>query len=295
MKRACVFLHGTRAVAAEVARELVATLVANGVDVEALPDDAERLGPAVEVARRETFGEGADLLFALGGDGTMLRAAAIVAKAETPLLGINLGRLGFLTQIERHELPAALERLLTDGFGIEERMTVEGEVLVNGEVTERLWALNDVIVEKQAPGRLIKLAVAIDGLPVSSFAADGVIVATPTGSTAYSFSAHGPVVSPALDCMVVTPVSAHMLFDRSLIVSPGETVSISVLPDPDAVSLSLDGHRGMELIAGAEVRIRRGSTRARFVRITDTPFWSLVRSKFGLRRTGDPWVEEEDA
>jgi NAD+ kinase len=174
-------------------------------------------------------------------------------------------------------------RILSDGFEVEERMTLEGEVYVHGQLAERLWALNDVIVEKLAPGRLIKLAVAIDGVPFTSFAADGLVVATPTGSTAYSFSAHGPIVAPGLDCVVLTPVSAHMLFDRSIVVGPRDVISITVLPDPDAVSLSLDGRKGIELITGAEVRVHGGSKRVRLAKVSGEPFWSLVRTKFGLR------------
>jgi NAD+ kinase len=287
VKRAGIVLHGSRAAAAEVGRDLAAALASNGVAVVALPEDAERLGPTADAAGPEHFGEGLDIAFVLGGDGTMLRAAALVASAGTPLLGVNLGRLGFLTQIERDELQAAVQTILEHGFDTEERMTLEGEVCTDGRVSERLWALNDVIVEKLSPGRLINLGVTIGGAPFTSFGADGLIVATPTGSTAYSFSAHGPVVSPTLDCVLLTPVSAHMLFDRSIVVGPREEICITVLPDPDAVSLSLDGRKGMELVTGAEVRVRGGSTRVRLAKLGAKPFWTLVRTKFGLKGAGE--------
>ena len=283
MKRAGIVLHGTRAAAAEVGRMLAEQLVARGVSVVAVPDDGERLGQAVDIVAAERLGERTDLVFVLGGDGTMLRAASLVAASGTPLLGVNLGRLGFLTHIERDELDDVLERLVRDEYEVEERMTLEGEVIMHGEIAERIWAFNDVIIEKLSPGRLIKLSVAIDEVPFTSLAADGLIVSSPTGSTAYSFSAHGPVVSPQLDCLIATPVSAHMLFDRSIVISPRETFTITVLPDCDAVSLSLDGRKGVELATGAVIHVRAGASRVRMARVTATPFWTIVRTKFGLR------------
>ncbi|MCA1832041.1 MAG: NAD(+)/NADH kinase [Actinomycetota bacterium] len=286
MKKVALFLHATRAIAAQLGRSLATELSSHGIEVVALPEDAGRLGAPV-VATPAAGLSGTELALVLGGDGTMLRAAALFHESGTALLGVNLGRLGFLTQLERDEVSGALEKILADGFEVEERMTLEGEVFTAGEVIERLWALNDIIVEKLSPGRMIKLGVAINSVPFTSFGADGLIVATPTGSTAYSFSAHGPVISPSLDCMVLTPVSAHMLFDRSIVVRPDETIEITVLPDPDAVSLILDGRKGIELAAGAMVRIRAGKTRVRLARVSEPPFWTLVRTKFGLKGSDD--------
>jgi NAD+ kinase len=286
VKRTALFLHATRALAAQLGRSLASDLSSRGIEVVALPEDASRLGAPV-VATPAAELTGIDLAFVLGGDGTMLRAAAMFTPGGTPLLGVNLGRLGFLTQLERDELSGGLEKILADGFGIEERMTLEGEVFAGGEVVEHLWALNDIIVEKLSPGRMIKLGVAINDVPFTSFGADGLIVATPTGSTAYSFSAHGPVVSPSLDCMVLTPVSAHMLFDRSIVVGPAETIAITVLPDPDAVSLILDGRTALDLASGTVIRIRPGRLRVRLARVNESPFWTLVRTKFGLKGSGD--------
>lgn len=282
MKRAGLFLHGDRPEAASVGRWLAEGLRARGIEVRALPADAARLGGGVAAVDAAAFGEDLDLVFALGGDGTLLRAAALVSSSGAPLLGVNLGRLGFLAELERAELEGALDRICSEGFEVEERMTLEGEVLVAGRAAERLWALNDVIVVKLSPGRLIKLAVSIDGEPFTVFACDGLIVATPTGSTAYSFSAHGPVVSPRLDCLVLTPVSPHRLFDRAIVVGPAETIAITVLPDPDAAALSADGRKGIELAAGTEVRIRAGPRRLRLAKVEPAPFWRLVREKFGL-------------
>lgn len=280
MRRAGLVLNADRPEACEVGRWLAAALAARGVAVEALPADAGRLGEPVAPAP-ERFPAGVDLVFVLGGDGTLLRAAELAYRAGVPLLGVNLGRLGFLASLERGELEEALDRIVADGVAVDERMVIEGEVVVAGS-SEPLWAMNDAIIQKVAIGRAIKLAASVDGEPFISVSADGLIVATPTGSTAYSFSAGGPVVSPRLDCLIVTPVAPHGLFDRSLIVSPAETVVVEVLPDPDVASLSLDGRKAIELVPGSQVRLRAGARRVKLARATARPFWGLVRDKFGL-------------
>ena len=282
MKRVCLFLHGDRAEAESIGRWLASSLVSRGIGVCALAPDAARLGEQVTVEDEAGFGSDLDLVFVLGGDGTLLRAAAMVLGAGAPLLGVNLGRLGFLAEIERGELEAALDRIINDGFDVEERMTLEGEVEQGGEVVERFIAINDIIASKTIPGRLIKLGLAIGGEMFTTVAADGLIVATPTGSTAYSFSAHGPIVSPQLDCLIVTPVAPHTLFDRSMVVSRNEAVTITVLPDPDAVSLSVDGRKAVELTTGALVRVRAADARLRLAQVESSPFWQLVREKFRL-------------
>lgn len=282
MKRMGLFLHGDRAEAEAMGRWLTASLASRGIAVCALAPDAARLGESVIVVDEAGFGSDLDLVFVLGGDGTLLRAAAMVVPTGAPLLGVNLGRLGFLAEIERGELEAALDRIINEGFDVEERMTLEGEVEQGGEVVEQFIAINDIIVSKTIPGRLIKLGLAIGGEMFTTVAADGLIVATPTGSTAYSFSAHGPIVSPQLDCLVVTPVAPHTLFDRSMVVSRNEAVTITVLPDPDAVSLSIDGRKAVELTTGALVRVRAADPRLRLAKVDSSPFWQLVREKFRL-------------
>lgn len=282
MKRAGLFLHGDRHEAETVGRWLASELRARGIEACALPPDAARLGPETRAVEESRFGDGLDIVFVLGGDGTLLRAGAMAVESGVPLLGVNLGRLGFLAEVERGELDQALDRITNDDFELEDRMTLVGEVVIAGNATERFLALNDIIVSKVTPGRLIKLAASIDGEQFTTFAVDGVIVATPTGSTAYSFSAHGPVVSPRLDCLILTPVSPHMLFDRAIIASPSEEIVLTVLPDPDPVSLSVDGRKEVELVSGAEVRARAGDRRLKLAKVEGRPFWRLVRDKFRL-------------
>lgn len=282
MRRAGLVLHADRKEAQEIGRWLASTLSVRGVEVCALPADAARIGEDAVAVSSETFDRGFDLIFVLGGDGTFLRAAELAYRSGTPLLGVNLGRLGFLAALEQGELERAIDRILSDGFEVSERMTIDGEIVVEGSAGEQLWALNDVIISKLTPGRLISLAVAVGGEAFTVFAADGLVVATPTGSTAYTFSIRGPIVDPALDCLIVTPVSPHMLFDRAVVVGPSQTITVTVLDDPDAVALSADGRKWVELPAGAEVRLRAGARRLRLAMVDSMPFWRLVREKFRL-------------
>ena len=280
MKRAGVILHAERDEAASTARALVQTLVDRGVDVWALEGDDRRMGVNGINAAPE-LPDDLDLVFVFGGDGTLLRAAEAVGRSGVPLLGINFGHLGFLSELERSDLDEGLKRLLDNGFIVEDRLVLEAEVDDGGRV-ETLRALNDIIVAKVTTGRAVRLAVSLGGEPLVSWAADGVIVATPTGSTAYSFSAGGPVVSPHIDCIIVTPVSPHGLFARSVIAPPDEDVELLLQGTEDAASLSADGLPAIKLSPGARVRIRAAKDRIRLAKLQPRPFWRLVREKFHL-------------
>lgn len=283
MKTAAIVLHADRSESVEVGRRLAAALDARGVRVSATPEDAARLKDSVASISDADLDTGFDLMFALGGDGTFLHAAQMAIRSGTPLLGVNLGRIGFLSALERHALDDALvDTIIGRDLQITERLTVECEIVVAGEVTHRLWALNDISISKLEPGRLIKLRLAIDGEPFANLSADGIIVSTPTGSTAYSFSAGGPIVSPAVDCLIVTPVSPHLFFDRSIVVGPGEEVQVTILPDPDSVGVSPDGRPWVEAGPGSLVRVRPAARRLRLAVVEPAPFWRLVRTKFGL-------------
>jgi len=278
LRRVGLVVHGGRAGALDAAREIIAWLRERGVVTRSL---AEEPVGAAEVRPAPAFGEGLDLVVSVGGDGTLLRAARIADAARVPLLGVNVGRLGFLAEVEPSDVPAILGELLAGRTGVEERLalvaTPEG-----ASWTEPEWALNEVIVEKTARHRLISLRTEIDGEHVTTFSADGVIVATPTGSTAYSFSARGPIVAPDLACLVLTPVSPHMVFDRAMVLSPAAEVTLEVRGEEPGL-LSADGRTGLELPVGARVRIRRAEHPIRLVRRDGSPsFFSLVREKFWL-------------
>jgi len=268
-------VHPGRSAAVEAAGTLSAWLEERDIATSRI-DGAE----AEDATKAAAFGRGLDLVVSVGGDGTFLRAAHVASRVDVPVLGVKVGRMGFLTEVEPEQATPVLERMLEGTARIEERLAVLGEV--EGSALEPQWALNEVIVEKSARHRLIRLAVIVDETYVTTFSADGVIVATPTGSTAYSFSAGGPIVSPWVPCVIVTPIAAHMVFDRSLVLAADQRVAMEVVGEEPGL-LSADGRASLELPVGARVRIERAGTPARFVRRDDAPaFHALVRDKFDL-------------
>jgi NAD+ kinase len=231
-----------------------------------------------------------DLVVAVGGDGTFLRAAHVAAQVGSPVLGVKVGRLGFLTEVEPPAAAALIREALAGRARIEERLAVVAEPADDGTSFPLQWAMNEIMVEKRARHRLIRLKVAVDGEYVTTFSADGVIVATPTGSTAYSFSARGPIVSPDVPCLVVTPIAAHMVFDRSFVLGAGRIVSLEVVGDEPGL-VSADGRDTHEIPVGTQVRIHASDRPARFVRRDDAAgFLTRVREKFDL-----PGEADEDA
>jgi NAD+ kinase len=245
--------------------------------------------------------DGLDLAVSLGGDGTMLRTVQLAGPAGVPVMGVNLGHLGYLTEVEPAALEEALERFLAGDHDIEERMTLEVAVeraggpessssegasadpdarTSLGTAGTRL-ALNEALVEKTAAGHTVRLAASVAGRPFISYLADGLLVATPTGSTAYNLSVRGPIVSPVLRAMVVTPVSAHMLFDRSLVLAPAEWLRLELLGTKVA-SLVVDGSPVSELAAGDAVVCRVGRHPARLVTFGPRDFYGILKAKFGL-------------
>ncbi len=290
--------HHQRAEAAVLARAAADWLAARGHRAWLTPEDAAALG-APDLLGEHPAGA-ADLVVSLGGDGTMLRAVQMLDGAAVPVLGVNVGLLGYLTEVEPQAMTAALERFLAGpgpgDWAVEQRMMVDAHLHRADDTSTRsvggtpsssvgadtAWrALNEGVLEKQDPGHTIRLLVRIDGELFTSYAADGLIVATPTGSTAYSLSARGPVVSPRHRALLVTPVSPHMLFDRSLVLDPDETVDVEVAGHRP-VALSIDGHRTASLAEGDVVRFRASAETARFVRFERRRFHQILKTKFGL-------------
>ena len=223
-----------------------------------------------------------DLVVSLGGDGTLLRAVAGTLGSTTPVMGVNLGRLGYLTEVEPAGLEDALGRFLSGTFEIEERMTLAVELRApGGEVLSTRSALNEVSVEKTEPGHTVRVAASIDDLPFVTYAADGLLLASPTGSTAYNLSARGPLLSPRLRAMVLTPVSPHMLFDRPMVLAPDQQVALEVLGPRPAV-LVVDGLTIGALEPGAVVTCTEGTHPARLVTFGGRAFHSILRAKFQL-------------
>jgi NAD+ kinase len=274
-----VVAHHDRGEAAVLARQAVEWLTDRGHEAWVIPDDATALGLEELVSERPLAK--ADLFVCLGGDGTMLRAVRLLDGAAVPLLGVNVGVLGYLTEIEPPALTNALERFLAGpeagSWYLDERMMLAVSVAGDGA-----WrALNEAVVEKHDSGHTVRLLARIAGEPFTSYAADGLIVATPTGSTAYSLSARGPIVSPKHRAMLLTPVSPHMLFDRSLVLEPSETVEIEVDGFRSA-ALAIDGQRVATLADGDVVTCRPAAETASFVRLSPHHFHHILKSKFGL-------------
>jgi NAD+ kinase len=226
--------------------------------------------------------DGVDLLVSLGGDGTLLRAVASALDAAVPVLGVNLGLLGYLTEVEPAGLEEALDSFLAGRFDVEERMTLSVTVRdPDGTVTDERCALNEATVEKTVPGHTVRIAASIDGSPFVTYAADGLLTATPTGSTAYNLSARGPLLSPKLRALILTPVSPHMLFDRPLVLDPAQRIRLEVLGPRPAV-LVVDGLTVATLEPGATIDYREGDRPARLVTFSTRDFHAILRAKFQL-------------
>ncbi|MGI9051899.1 MAG: NAD(+)/NADH kinase [Ilumatobacteraceae bacterium] len=281
MTSVAVVAHHERPDAARCARAAIDWLAQRGHEGWMTAEDADALGVANLVGERPL--SAADLIVSLGGDGTMLRAVRLLDGASVPMLGVNLGVLGYLTEIDPPELTDALARFVAGPaagrWHLDERMMVE--VVASGAGGGRWRALNEVVVEKHESGHTVRLLASINGEPFTSYAADGLIVASPTGSTAYSMSARGPIVSPRHRALLLTPVSPHMLFDRALVLDPSETVSIEVAAHRPA-RLAVDGQLVTKLHAGNVVTCRAATETARFVRLAPHHFHQILKAKFGL-------------
>lgn len=220
-----------------------------------------------------------EMVLVLGGDGTLIRAAQMVAPMQIPILGINTGHLGFLTEIESSEVEDSLESLLDGNFVTEERLMLTARVLRGGQEVLRTTALNDAVVSKGPRARLVHLDVSIGGTSVARYRADGVVVSTPTGSTAYSLSAGGPIVNPTVDVLLITPICPHTMNSRAMVISGSEEVCIRVAESPGEVGLSADGSDPFELKRGDHVRVSRAPNPALLVRRTSYRFYDVLRQK----------------
>lgn len=273
--------HRDRGVAHELARSAAGWFGERGVEVRVPEVEAKACGLGELGVTPDDFVDGLDLVISLGGDGTMLHAVDLVYPAPVPILGVNVGQLGYLTEVEPDELDASLPRLLAGDFDVSERMVLAVQVTSSGAAGGTWFALNEAALEKQRSGHLIRLDVSINGSAFTTYAADGVIVATPTGTTAYSFSVRGPIASPALRCLVLTPVSPHMLFDRSLVLADGEELGFVVGESPGVV-LTLDGRELGTLGAGDQVSCAAAAEPLRLASLRARDFHQVLKAKFAL-------------
>jgi len=282
-REALLVTHTGRRQNSAHARTVAADLIAAGFTVRVVAEEAPELElPGVQPVRGPAAAEGAEIVFALGGDGTFLRAAELARPAKVPLLGINLGKVGFLNEAEISDVDTAVRDVVARRYLVDERMTLDVEVECDGQLIARSWALNEVSVEKGIRERMLEVMVDVDGRPLSRYGCDGVLVATPTGSTAYAFSAGGPVVWPDVQAILLVPNSAHALFSRALVTAPTSTVTVTVAPYTTFAQLQCDGRRAFTLAPGAVVTVRRGEQPVRVVRLHDKPFTDRLVAKFGL-------------
>jgi NAD+ kinase len=282
MKKIAIFakVHDPRCLG--IAQELTEWLAARGVTATVEDHLSKRLrGPSVtETAQRSEIANDADLVVVLGGDGTLIAAARSVGDREAPILGVNLGSLGFLTEITLDELYPAVQRCLDGEFEVSERMMLVASVQREGEVIGEHRVLNDVVINKGALARIIDMETSVDGHYLTTFKADGLIVSTPTGSTGYSLSANGPIIHPALECISVTPICPHTLTNRPLVVARDAQISIGIDAGVDeAVFLTLDGQVGMKLTCGDRIQICRSGHVTRLVQSRSKDYFEVLRTK----------------
>ncbi len=289
-RRVLLLAHPGRAEAREVARQLVDALTGHELHVRLLPDEAVALGiestPRVELADGDDPCAGCELVVVIGGDGTILRAAELAHPSGTPLLGVNLGHVGFLAEAEYDDVGATIDAIVGRHYTAEDRLTLDVSVLRDGELVTSTFALNEASVEKAARERMLEVVVEVDGRPLSRWGCDGVVCATPTGSTAYNFSAGGPVVWPGVEALLMVPISAHALFARPLVVAPTSVLAIEVIAAQAAGVLWCDGRRTVDLPPGARIEVRRGARPVRLVRLHQAPFTDRLVAKFGLSVAG---------
>ena len=283
MRSILLVAHTSRQQIASLAARTAGDLSAAGFEVRVLADEAPGIvADGVTVLPPEQAAEGAELLLVLGGDGTFLRATELARPAGVPMLGVNLGHVGFLAEAEPYALSDTVESIVQRAYTVEERVTVDAEVCWDDTVQASAWALNEASLERTNRERMLEVGVAIDGRPLLRFGCDGVLCSTPTGSTAYAFSAGGPIIWPNVDALLVVPNAAHALFSRAIVVAPGSLVEISLPGDGHDGVLSCDGRRSVPVPAGAVVRLRRGAQPVRIARLGDWSFADRLVSKFQL-------------
>ncbi|MCV7031910.1 NAD kinase [Mycobacterium sherrisii] len=293
-------VHTGRDEATETARRVQKVLSDNAIGLRVLsaeavnrgplkfvPEDMRAMGVDIEVVDAEPdAAEGCELVLVLGGDGTFLRAAELARNADIPVLGVNLGRIGFLAEAEAEAIDSVLEHVVARDYRVEERLTLDVAVRHRGRIIDHGWALNEASLEKGPRLGVLGVVVEIEGRPVSTFGCDGILVSTPTGSTAYAFSAGGPVLWPDLEAILVVPNNAHALFGRPMVTSPDATIAIEIEAHGNDALVFCDGRREMLLPAGGRLEVKRCDTAVKWARLDSAPFTDRLVRKFRLPVTG---------
>jgi NAD+ kinase len=265
---------------ARVVPPLVKWLQAHGAEVACDSETSDCLGAvAVRARKREELPGCTDLLIVLGGDGTLLSAARLAAQRKVPILAVNLGGLGFLTTVSQDEIYSILEEIFSGKHRVSERVMLDAEIVRGGAVIRKQNALNDAVLNKAALARIMDLELHVDGEYVTTYKADGLILSTPTGSTGYSLAAGGPIVYPAVESFVVTPICPHTLTNRPLVIPDSATIDVDFKAEDDAVFLTLDGQVGIELVRGDHIRVRKAPEKLLLVRPARKTYYQILRNK----------------
>ena len=291
VRRVLLLAHTGRVEAREVALACLKALTEQGVTVRLLAAEAADLdvapqdfaSPVEIVGSEEDASRDCELTLVIGGDGSILRAVEITFGTATPVLGVNLGHVGFLAEAEPDHVESTIAAIVERRYTVEDRLVLDVRVLRDGEQVSETFAVNEVSIEKASRERMIEVVVEVDGRPLSRWGCDGVVCATPTGSTAYNFSAGGPIVWPQVEAICLVPLSAHALFARPLVVAPTSVLAIEVLAGTQGTGVMwADGRRTVDLPPGARIEVRRSDHPARLARLHRAPFTDRLVAKFGL-------------
>ncbi|KUO50542.1 MAG: NAD(+) kinase [Desulfitibacter sp. BRH_c19] len=279
MKKIGFIVNLRKESAPKIAHQVIQWLIKNNIEVYLTTETADILSlPEYGVKTDDMFSM-SECILVLGGDGTLLNTARCVAGKNIPLLGINLGQLGFLTELEVDKLIYGLEELVSGHYHIEERMMLKADVYRNGKITGNFHALNDIVITKGAFARMIEMNTYVDSEFLTNYPADGLIISSPTGSTAYSLSAGGPIVSPDIDVIIITPICPHTLYARPVIISHNQSVRVVLVSDSGEIMLTVDGQDGFLLDAKDEVIVNKSNLTTRLIKLRNRSFYAILREK----------------
>jgi NAD+ kinase len=298
MRSVLLVAHTSRRQILALALQAADQLRESGFEVRMLPAEAAQCdGRPVTVVEGPDAARDCELVLALGGDGTFLRTAELARPVGVPMLGVNLGHVGFLAEAEPQALTDSVAAVAEGRYSVEERVTIDADIVLDGAVADRAWALNEASLERTNRSRMLEIAVDVDERPLLRFGCDGMLCATPTGSTAYAFSAGGPIMWPNVDAILLVPNAAHALFARPIVVAPDSVVDIDMISSEHEAVLSCDGRRTLAVPAGARIRVRKGALPVKVIRVGRTPFTDRLVSKFqlpvrSLREASPPPVDD---
>ncbi len=279
MKKIGFIVNLRKETAPGIAHQVINWLIENNIEVFLTTETADKLSLPKHGVKADDLFSQSDCILVLGGDGTLLNSARNVAGKNIPLLGINLGQLGFLTELEVDKLIYGLEELVAGHYSIEERMMLEAYVYRNGKIAGNFHALNDIVITKGAFARMIEMKTYVDSEFLTTYPADGLIISSPTGSTAYSLSAGGPIVSPNIDVIIITPICPHTLYARPVIISHNQNVRVVLVSDSGEVMLTVDGQDGFLLQAKDEIIVKKSSLTTKLIKLRNRSFYDILREK----------------